>query len=162
VRKLDTFTGKESHLWVNSSDGWTVFPYKFEGCASLLLHLWPSTDVAHRTLEPHQGSSEDTASGPKIELDNVSFSEPNVLILDYAEYKLDDEDWRPRTEVLRIDNLIRNRLQLPLKGSAWKQPWAISPSERTSKAVATLRFTFNSTTNINGFTSWRLSLWSGC
>ena len=40
VRVLDTLTGEESHLWSNSSNGWTTFPYKFEGCASLLLRLW--------------------------------------------------------------------------------------------------------------------------
>lgn len=150
VRMLDTFTGDESCLLSNASDGWTIFSYKFEGCASLLLRLSPSTEIVHRTLDLDQLSSDfnqpnkDTASGPEMTLDRVSLSEPNVLILDYAEYKLDDEDWNPINEVLKIDNIFRTRLQLPLKGSAWKQPWAISPSERTSKAVATLRFTFES------------------
>lgn len=147
VRVLDTLTGEESYLCPNTEDGWTTFPYKFEGCASLLLRLSPSTKIVPwiqklSLLDALDSPRGDTSSGAHLELDSVSLSEPNVLMLDYAEYKLNDEDWNPLSEVLKIDNLIRSRLQLPLKGSAWKQPWAISPSERTAKAVVTLRFSF--------------------
>ena len=127
VRMLDTFTGEESCLLSNASGGWTIFSYKFEGCASLLLRLWPSTEIVHRNLDLDRLSSdfnrpnEDTASSPKMTLDRVSLSEPNVLILDYAEYKLNDEDWDLVNEVLNIDNIFRTRLQLPLEGSAWEK-----------------------------------------
>ncbi len=69
-------------------------------------------------------------------------------MLDYAEYKLDDDPWLKPTEILRIDNLIRGRLQIPRKGAAWKQPWAVPDSERAPRAHVTLRFSFNSTFTI--------------
>jgi len=74
----------------------------------------------------------------------VSFSEPNVLILDYAEFKINDEDWIPQEEVLRIDNIVRDRLGLFRKGQRIKQPWVFSPEERAIKAHVTIRFTLNS------------------
>ena len=43
----------------------------------------------------------------------VSLSEPNVLLLDHAAYRLNDEEWQPAEEVLRIDNLLRQRLGVP-------------------------------------------------
>lgn len=150
VRTLDTFTAEERYLDRNPVDGWTTFPYKFEGCASLLLRLRPSTEIIPRGLNFLENSNntsklkEKKISNYEIKLENVELSEPNVLMLDYAEYRLDDEPWNPVTEVLKIDNLIRKRLGLPMKGSAWKQPWAIAPSERTSKANVTLRFSFES------------------
>lgn len=149
---LDTFTGEEKPINSDTSDDWTTFPYRFEGCASLLVRLWPSTEIVARplgslkTLNEIRDTIVRTASDVKLE--SVELSEPNVLMLDYAEYKLDDEDWHDVTEVLRIDNFIRESLGLPRKASAWKQPWAVTPSERTPKAKATLRFTFESAFNI--------------
>jgi hypothetical protein len=89
-------------------------------------------------------SNENMVTQLNIKLDNVELSEPNVFILDFAEYKLNNDDWSPRSEVLKIDNFIRDRLQLPLKGSRIKQPWTISTAERAPKARATLRFSFES------------------
>jgi hypothetical protein len=43
VEKLDTFTGEEKVISSNTNNGWTVFPYRFEGCGSLLLRLSPSS-----------------------------------------------------------------------------------------------------------------------
>jgi hypothetical protein len=42
-------------------------------------------------------------------------AEPNVLLLNYAEYKLEtDESWNSMEEVLRIDNIVRSRLEIAL------------------------------------------------
>jgi hypothetical protein len=149
ARALDTFTGQGRSVFSSTNDGWTTFPWRFEGCASLLLHLRPTTNSVCRDLLCIGNSDfklleEKTSSTSEVKLENVELSELNVLMLDYAEYMLDDEDWNPITEVLRIDNIIRQRLGLPLKGSAWKQPWAVPLSERTSKAIVTFRFTFES------------------
>jgi hypothetical protein len=143
VKILDTLTGEERLIRSSTKEGWTTFPYKFEGCASLLLRLWPSTDgaVIDETgipAKPHHTTT-------NIQLESVELSEPNVLMLDYANYKLDDEPWSKPTEILRIDNLIRDKLHIPPKGSAWKQPWAVPDSERAPRAYVTLRFSFTST-----------------
>jgi hypothetical protein len=144
VEKLDTFTGEQSVLDTCMKDSWTMFNYEFEGTASLLIRLTPTTAPKCDLIRSVRTS---TQVGPisisKVELEGVKLSEPNVLMLDYAEYKFNDEDWSPRTEVLKIDNILRRRLDLPLKGSQFKQPWAVPESDRTPKGRATLRFTVN-------------------
>lgn len=59
----------------------------------------------------------------------VTLSEPNVLLLDMAEYSLDQEEWRDTEEVLRIDNLLRARLGYPLKMEAFAQPWSVEKTQ---------------------------------
>jgi len=87
----------------------------------------------------------------------VELSEPNVLMLDYASYKLDsDEHWSDSTEVLRIDNAIRDRLKLPHKGAAFRQPWSVPASERAPKTHVTMRFLIISA--LDGKKSTKLAL----
>ncbi|RDL30998.1 Uncharacterized protein BP5553_09787 [Venustampulla echinocandica] len=149
VGKLDTFTGKESSLCSQLNDGWTIFTYRFEGCASLLLRLSPFKPELLPLLGSFTPSLDVKTVAQDIQLEKILFSEPNVLLLDYAEYKLDDESWSEPIEVLRIDNIIRSRLKIPPKGFAWRQPWTVSESDRASKAQATLRFTFSSSFDIS-------------
>lgn len=58
---------------------------------------------------------------------NVPFTlwEPNVLLLDKAEYALDDEPYRPKEELLRIDTYLREELGLSKRGLGriqWRIP----------------------------------------
>jgi hypothetical protein len=49
-------------------------------------------------------------------------SEPNVLVLDLAEYSVDGESM-PLTEILTIDQHLRDRFGLPHRGGDMLQPW---------------------------------------
>ncbi|WQF76493.1 Putative class I glutamine amidotransferase [Colletotrichum destructivum] len=150
VEIMDTFTGNchHHHHKVKYDDGWTVFEHRFEGCASLLLRLHP---ILAETLS-FVDVVEEVASAPcqkqsaELKLEEVVLSEPNVLMLDYALYRIDDDPWEDasRQEILRIDNEIRDRLRLPPKGSAWRQPWTVPQSERAAKVYVDLRFEFES------------------
>ena len=144
VNLMDTLTGEEYCLKTQISEGWIFFPYRFEGCASLLLRLSPKSDTVISSLPPRIIYNEDVPTASEITLDSVELSEPNVLLLDYAEFKLDDGGWSGSTEILQIDNIIRDHLRLPFKGEAWKQPWAVPQSERAPITFVTLRFTFES------------------
>ncbi len=51
-------------------------------------------------------------------------SEPNVLLLDYAQAAVDEGEFSARTEILRLDNRIREQLNLPRRGQdIVAQPW---------------------------------------
>ncbi len=95
--------------------------------ASLLLRLSPRPSP----MSPDSPDSPDSPFSPlspdstvvwpvqpaydqlEVELEKVTLSEANVLLLDYAQYKLgDDVHWSKPTEVLRIDNEIRTYLFL--------------------------------------------------
>jgi hypothetical protein len=149
VNLMDTFTGEEYRLKTHANEGWTDLPYRFEGCASLLLRLFPKSDSVIASLPPRISYGQDIEAASEITLDSIELSEPNVLLLDYAEFKLDDGEWSDSAEILRIDNIIRDKLHLPFKGAAWKQPWCIPQSERSPVAIVTLRLTFESAFTIS-------------
>ncbi|QSZ35257.1 hypothetical protein DSL72_008126 [Monilinia vaccinii-corymbosi] len=151
ISKMDTFTGQESILPSRLESGWTQFDYKFEGCASLLMRLRPR--IRHSiTDNPRliKVSEKKPLLDSKVTLAGVKLSELNVLMLDYASYKLDsDEHWSDFIEVLKIDNIIRDRLKLPRKGSAFRQPWSIPSSERAPRTNVTMRFLIRSEFNVD-------------
>lgn len=76
-------------------------------------------------------------------------SEDNVLVLDAAEYKFgSDEKYAPRTEILRLDNILRERLSLPHRDGDVVQPYCIKEDETPETAV--LRFVFDSEIEYHG------------
>lgn len=73
---------------------------------------------------------------------DFSLSEPNALLLDYAEYKFDDGAWQEKTEILAIDNEFRKTLGLPRRQDHFTQPYRIKDEPITHKV--TLRYRFDS------------------
>ncbi len=59
------------------------------------------------------------------EPDGYELKEPNVLLLDQAEWKLDNLNWHPKEEILRLDNEIRTLCGYPHRQDAYTQPWRI-------------------------------------
>ena len=72
----------------------------------------------------------------------VTLSEPNVLLLDRAEFCMDNGEYQPAQELLRADNVLRSQLGFPARGGEVAQPWVL-PEEKTEH-FATLRFTVES------------------
>ena len=70
-------------------------------------------------------------------------AEPNVCLLDLAEYAFDDGEFMPEEEILRIDNLFREKLGYPLRMEALAQPWT-QEAEETPCNILKLRFTIYS------------------
>lgn len=144
IVNMNTLTGDETRLKVHVGRSWTMIPYRFEGCASLLLRLMPSSLSLFEPMPQQSVFVVSPKIAPEITLEEVKLSEPNVLLLDYAEFKIDDGEWSAQEEILRLDNIARGRLGLVYKGGEIKQPWCFSPAEREPKARLTLRFTLRS------------------
>ncbi|KAL3292642.1 glycoside hydrolase family 2 [Colletotrichum asianum] len=148
VEVLDTFKGSTHQHKAEIDGGWTVFDHRFEGCSSLLLRLSavPAETLSFVDIAGAVTLSPLKAESVELKLEEVVLSEPNVLLLDYACYRIDDEPWEDsnRQEILKIDNEIRSRLRLPAKGMAWKQPWSVPPSKRLPRVYVDLRFEFES------------------
>jgi len=53
-----------------------------------------------------------------------TLSEPNALLLDQAEYALDSGEWQPKEEILRLDDMCRERLGWLTRRQNVVQPWA--------------------------------------
>jgi len=145
VQVLDTLTGEARGLADRIvRRGWTQIKHQFDGCASLLLRLVPSAAAAARSSWPKVAPKRGDRREAEVELSGLSLSEPNVLLLDYARYRIDDGAWSARTEVLRIDNALRDVLRLKRRSASMRQPWTVRPDDRRPFATVTLRFDFTS------------------
>lgn len=126
VTVLDTLTGDETKLTSRiqrkcDGDSWTKLSYRFEGCASLLLRLQPPESCPDEA--PTVPELKWNVAG-ELELESVSLSEPNVLLIDMVRYRIDDEiEWSGLEEILRTDNIARGRLGLPLRQDNLAQPY---------------------------------------
>ena len=148
VTVYDTITGSSWNLASSVEQGWTAFDWYFEGCGSLLCRLEPrqsdpltsSAQVVHRDAYRFHGA---------VNLDRMVLLDDNVVLLDYAEYRLNDEPWQGPFEILRIDNIVRRRLSMPLKLEAAAQPWTINDAQREATGNLTLRLPFTCVTRLN-------------
>ena len=59
----------------------------------------------------------------------VTLQEPNMLLLDMAEYALDDGEYYSEDELLRIDNHARRELGIPLRRKEVVQPYLVEAGE---------------------------------
>ncbi len=84
----------------------------------------------------------------------VTLHEPNVLLLDRAEYAFDEEEWNEEEDILRIDNRFREKLGLPLRTEAFAQPWVETEDEKKrrkeKKHTLHLRFQVEALQNTEG------------
>jgi len=145
VTLLDTRDGAVRPLPTRPDDGWTVLDWSIPAHGSLLLSLEPAGTRRDVVARDHDGATDAAwvTRGLLTDPVPVTLSEPNVLLLDRASYRLNDEPWQPEEEVLRVDNLLRSRLGLPLKMDAIAQPWTASRDAVPSDTVS-LRFVIRS------------------
>jgi hypothetical protein len=68
----------------------------------------------------------------------ITTDEPNVLLLDQAEWRADGGEWQPRMELLRVDNACRDLIGIPRRAKHVVQPYLLSPE--TPQHTIGLRF----------------------
>lgn len=54
-----------------------------------------------------------------------TLSEPNVYLLDKAEFALNDGEYMPEQELLRADNVLRAMVGIPSRQAEVAQPWTV-------------------------------------
>ncbi|MBR7185434.1 MAG: hypothetical protein IKD37_07490 [Clostridia bacterium] len=138
----DTTTGEIKPMPYKTANGKTIIETALYDYDSLLLKLSPAAEGAS-----YAAPVAEKVTAKPIAVPNAlpyTLSEPNVLVLDMAEFALDDDaDYAPAEELLRADNVCRKRLGWPLRGGRITQPWCIEP-EPIEHQIR-LRFTFRST-----------------
>jgi hypothetical protein len=143
VTLCDTETGNRQDWPAEQQGGWTSLTWDFPGCGSVLFMLEPGRTVKKNRLPVMPWKEMSRLADPVA----ITLSEPNVLVLDQAEWKLNSEDWQPREEILRIDNLVRRRLGLADRSGNISQPWVDRMKAPVLGRVA-LRFVWESTTAV--------------
>ncbi len=157
VTVYDTLTGEIHKLDCIRKDGNTVFYKTMYDQDSLLLYLEDCGDAAEDGISEGKvpaglqyGTEEDRAKVIRLPGENrVSFSEPNVRLLDMAEYRFDDGEWQGEEEILRIDNLFRKKLGYPMRMAAFAQPWTRRASEPVNHLLS-LKYTVECACRLEG------------
>ncbi len=140
-----TMDGTTAPIEFETADGQTEIRCRMYDYDSMLLYLEPCEAGSYA------GCDGNAAAGQMLKLPvlmDYTLSEPNALLLDQAEYALDDEDWQPCEEILRLDNVCREKLSWPTRKEALAQPWVV-PDEPITHSVK-LRFTFNAAYAVSG------------
>lgn len=156
LRLFDTETGEIYPAACTYKDGNTVFSREIHNYDSILLELTAIDDEPVAVCEKKEAAANLSAVAVPNEVD-YTLSEPNCLLLDMAEYRLDDGEWQPEEEILRLDAKLCAEAGLPVRGGHVAQPWVIgrAPDEHT----ISLRFTVNSEIDVDGvlFASERIA-----
>lgn len=127
VTLLDTLDGSKRRLSAEHRAEhrarWTLVRADLPAAGSLLLQL---AKAKKRIATPVSFAP---VPCPKVfatlpESTEFTLDEPNVLLLDRAEFSWDGGDWEPANELLRINNELRIRQGLPTVNSHMVQPWA--------------------------------------
>lgn len=124
--------------------------YQYENGNTVITRTIYDSDSLLIRLEKGCGSGKESIPDKKKVIgkfdfkDAVGFSreEVNVYMLDIAEYKLDDGEFNPPEEILRLDLKCREKLGFPKADGCDIQPWAI-PEETISHYV-TLKYDIDS------------------
>ena len=150
----DAMTGDIYETKAEYHNGDTVLKKSMFDQDSLLLKMEPVENVEREDTACGKASSSD---GETVDIcavavpDQVEIlrSEPNVSILDLAEYAFDGGEWHSQEEILRIDNLFREKLGYPLRMEAFAQPWTNDSQEGLDHTLG-LRFRIHTETVLTG------------
>lgn len=146
AEEWDTETGEVKHVAVAYGNGKTVISKVLYGYDSMLLKLTEGKGEALPFTQNETSLTEESAVKEQV---SFTLSEDNALLLDIAEYKLDgEEDFSPAEEILRLDNICRDRAGYRRRGGHVVQPWAL-PKEEPTREI-TLKFTFESEIDYEG------------
>lgn len=122
----DTQTGEIKTVPYTHDRGATVLLQRMYSFDSLLLRLEP-TEVSTGALRLPVNND----GVEKVLPETVPFTldEPNVLLLDQAEYALDDGPWQPKEEILRLDGKCREALGWLPRMVDIPQPWVYADAK---------------------------------
>lgn len=137
IELYNTLTGDIEALYAKHTEHFTIISRKMYDQDSILLKAKPHVG-SERKIEPVKEVSY-IEKRSLTEKSSVHLSEPNVLLLDLAEYSFDYGKWHGQEEILRIDNKLREKLGWPLRMEAFAQPWVDKSVEKTRHSI-TLRF----------------------
>ena len=140
---LDTGTGEIKPVAGTQEHGWTQFDFPFYPHGHLLVRLTASGKCEGGRIgtELLNDAQAEAATAARLSgVIPVSLDEPNVLLLDRPKWRFSgDAEWQPEEEILRLDNLVRERLGERERGGHIVQPWV---NGKSSQALCTLELAY--------------------
>ena len=152
VERYDTVSGRTTAVASQVTEGWTRWFWDAYPAGSELVRLTArQTASAVSVPDPALPPQAQAAAMPVTQLAGpfaYHLEEPNVLLLDRAEFRLGGGAWEGPYEVLRLDNVVRERLGLPPVHGDIAQPW--SEPEAPVSGTVDLRFAVHSDVDLSG------------
>ncbi|MCL2572607.1 MAG: hypothetical protein FWE11_09410 [Defluviitaleaceae bacterium] len=139
----NTIDGSITPLPAEYVSGMTKLKYRLHIHDSILLKLSPGKAESAEAKKAKMSTSTEMLTPESFRL-----HEPNVLVLDIAEYAMNNGPWQPQDEILRIDNIFREKLGYPLRVQSLAQPWTLE-KQAPSGNILKLRFQINSQIHLN-------------
>ncbi|MBO4512660.1 MAG: hypothetical protein J5746_07815 [Victivallales bacterium] len=151
LENMDTSSGEITPLLAEQKDGWTRLPFDFYPHGHLLLRMYPAPASTGISL-PHYPIANDFLEpliATRVPGRQMPFTldEPNALMLDMPECRIDDAPWQPAEEILRLDNQVRMLFGLPFRQARSVQPWVHQTAPRYLGKVE-LRYAIECRSNI--------------
>lgn len=147
IELYDTFSGDVKKLHSYVCGGKTEIIRVIHNHDSVLLRLTPASEECSGGDWQEEIVLSDYEIQKTASVVPITLEEPNVLLLDYAEFALDGGEYEPSEEILRADNILRSRLGYAQRRGAVVQPWTIN--EEKPEHTISLRFRFNSERKID-------------
>ena len=145
----EALTGEIEQMRASYDEEYTVLNYAMYQHDSLLIKLEHTKNYSQKVLEIKKQEIDENANTLSIAPEvPILLEEPNVYLLDVAEYKLDDGTYEKEEEILRLDNKCRMKLGYPLRGGQVAQPWTLEKETLTHQV--TLRFKVISNVEVEG------------
>jgi hypothetical protein len=72
-----------------------------------------------------------------------SLTEPNVCVLDFVDYKINNEKWVLNQEILKADQQIRSSLNMPVRSNVMHQPWFELDKKHQEFCDLTISYSFD-------------------
>lgn len=143
VTRMDAHNGCSSEVASVLNDGFTeitedILPHG--SALYLLAHGWSAGGEVYRKASLKEVARLGYAASYQLE-------EPNVLLLDQAEWRVSDGEWQEREDILRIENLVRSEVGLDPKTGDNEQPWSV-PHDSEPLAWVSLRYLIHSEVTI--------------
>jgi len=139
LTEYNTLTGETQPLPARYENGQTIFERTWYMHDSLLLKL---EDGRAESGVQQTDTRFDGVPAHILRPVDVTLDEPNALLLDMAEWALNDGSYHPTEELLRLDNAARAEMGIPLRRKYVTQPYLIAPEVCTN--FLSLRFTIPS------------------
>lgn len=138
VTQLDALSGRAVAMSAVADDDGTL------RWKTSFLPLQEQIFLCGSVVPDTEAAAEDTA-GTRKSIDgdfDYTLDEPNIAVLDTAEFSVDGGPWEGAQEILRVETALSERLGLPLRGGQMVQPWAREESLGAEGTPLTLRFRF--------------------
>lgn len=136
----DAWNGAVDEMPAIHRNAYTYIDAVLYGQDSLLLRLTPAAGECPLATKAKTVRLVPISYDRKV---SVTLSEPNVLLLDMAEYAFDGGEWQSKEEILRLDNKFRDHLGWAYRMEAFPQPWVLG-TKNAEKHRLSLRFTIKS------------------